>query len=386
MDLRAHFSRFLSAAPDRVHLAAHSHHYWPDVTFEAQMQCWEDAALLADGKWDKVFGEVVPQAQRHIARLLNLPSPETIAFAPSTHEFVRRLLSCFPPDRRLRVLTSDGEFHSFSRQMRRLEEDGLAEVERVAWQPLKSFDERFAAAARAKHDLVFVSQVAFDSGAGIADLDALVAAVPQEPIVVIDGYHGFLARPTDLGGIAAGAFYMAGGYKYAMAGEGACFLHVPPGTCPRPRDTGWFAAFGSLEGGDAKLAYGRDGTRFLGATFDPSGLYRMVAVFDWLAGLGLGPGDVHAHVRRLQAALVAELEARGVSALTADRLLVPLDAPGRGNFLTYAAPDAAAMHRRLREAGIVTDVRADRLRLGLGLYHAEAEMPEIAARIARALG
>jgi kynureninase len=75
-----------------------------------------------------------------------------------------------------------------------------------------------------------------------------------------------------------------------------------------------------------------------------------------------------------------------VSALTADRLLVPLDAPGRGNFLTYAAPDAAAMHRRLREAGIVTDVRADRLRLGLGLYHAEAEMPEIAARIARALG
>jgi selenocysteine lyase/cysteine desulfurase len=329
---------------------------------------------------------VVPQAQRHIARLLNLASPETIAFAPNTHEFVRRLLSCFPPDRRLRVLTSDGEFHSFARQMRRLEEDGLAEVERVAWQPFESFDERFAAAARAGHDLVFVSQVAFDSGAGIADLDALVAAVPHEAIVVIDGYHGFLARPTDLEGIGPRAFYMAGGYKYAMAGEGACFLHVPPGICPRPRDTGWFAAFGSLEEGDAELAYGRDGTRFLGATFDPSGLYRMVAVFDWLAGLGLGPGDVHAHVRRLQATLVAELEARGVSALTADRLLVPLDAPGRGNFLTYAAPDAAAMHRRLREAGIVTDVRGDRLRLGLGLYHAEAEMPEIAARIARALG
>jgi selenocysteine lyase/cysteine desulfurase len=386
MDLRAHFSRFLSAAPDRVHLAAHSHHYWPDVTFEAQMRCWEDAARLADGKWGHVFGEVVPQAQRHIARLLNLPSPETIAFAPNTHEFVRRLLSCFPPDRRLRVLTSDGEFHSFARQMRRLEEDGLAEVERVAWQPFESFDERFAAAARAGHDLVFVSQVAFDSGAGIADLDALVAAVPHEAIVVIDGYHGFLARPTDLKGIGSRAFYMAGGYKYAMAGEGACFLHVPPGTCPRPRDTGWFAAFGSLEGGDAKLAYGRDGSRFLGATFDPSGLYRMVAVFDWLAGLRLGPGDIHAHVRRLQAALVAELEARGVSALTADRLLVPLDAPGRGNFLTFATPDAPSMHRRLGEAGIVTDIRGDRLRLGLGLYHAEAEMPEIAAKIGKVLG
>ncbi|MFW6077499.1 MAG: aminotransferase class V-fold PLP-dependent enzyme [Hyphomicrobiales bacterium] len=387
MDLRAHFSRFIAAAPGRIHLAAHSHHYWPDVTFEAQMRCWQDAARLADGKWGNVFGEIVPQAQGHIARLLNLPAPETIAFAPNTHEFVRRLLSCFPPDRRLRVLTSDGEFHSFARQMRRLEEDGMVQVDRIAWQPFASFPERFADAANAGgHDLVFVSQVAFDSGAGIADLDGLVAAVPHEAVVVIDGYHGFLACPTDLSAIASRAFYMAGGYKYAMAGEGACFLHVPPDICPRPRDTGWFASFASLEAGEARLAYGADGSRFLGATFDPSGLYRMVAVFDWLADLGIGAAEIHAHVLDLQGALVGELDRRGVGALAADKLLVPLDAPGRGNFLTYATPDAAAMHQRLHEAGIVTDLRGDRLRLGLGLYHAEAEMPDVAARIAVALG
>src|SRR3546814_4193410 len=43
------------------------------------------------------------------------------------------------------------------------------------------------------------------------------------------------------------AFYLAGGYKYAMAGEGACFLHAPAGWGLRPRDTGWYAAFGALE-------------------------------------------------------------------------------------------------------------------------------------------
>jgi kynureninase len=386
MDLRAHFSRFISAAPGRIHLAAHSHHYWPDVSFEAQTRCWEDAARLADGKWGHVFGEIVPRAQAHIAGLLDLPSPETIAFAPNTHEFVRRIISCFPADRRLRVLTSDGEFHSFARQLRRLEEDKLTEVDRIAWQPFASFPERFAKAAGiGGHDLVFVSQVAFDSGAGIADLEALVAAVAREAIVVIDGYHGFLARPTDLRAIAKRAFYMAGGYKYAMAGEGACFLHVPPNICPRPRDTGWFAAFGSLEAGEARLAYGPDASRFLGATFDVSGLYRLLAVLDWLAGLGISPAEIHAHVRTLQAALLDELERRGVAALAAERLLVPLDAPGRGNFLTFATPDAAAMHRRLHEAGIVTDVRGDRLRIGLGLYHAEAEMPHFAERIATAL-
>lgn len=388
MDLRAHFSRFRAAQPERIHLAAHSHHYWPDVSFEGQTRCWEDAALLADRKWEKVFGEVIPKAQGHIAKLLGLPNPASIAFAPNTHEFVRRLLSCFPPDRKLSVLTSDGEFHSFARQIRRLEEDGLATVQRIAWQPFASFAERFAAAAEAGgHDLVFVSQVAFDSGAGIADLAATIAAVPADTVVAIDGYHAFLARPTDLSGLAERVFYLAGGYKYAMAGEGACFLHVPPGYCLRPRDTGWFAAFASLEGQQsANVPYGPEANRFLGATFDPSGLYRLVAVLDWLSSLAIGPADVHAHSLALQRRLVSELERLGVGLLGANRLLVPLDLPGRGNFLVYATPEAEQLHRRLDAAGIVTDRRGDRLRFGLGLYHAEAEVPDIAAAIARALG
>ena len=33
--MKEHFSRFLGAAPGRLHVAAHSHHPWPDVTFEA---------------------------------------------------------------------------------------------------------------------------------------------------------------------------------------------------------------------------------------------------------------------------------------------------------------------------------------------------------------
>ena len=58
LDLRADFSRFRGAAPKRINLAAHSHHEWPDVTFEAQMRCWDDAARLAGGKWRLVLGEM----------------------------------------------------------------------------------------------------------------------------------------------------------------------------------------------------------------------------------------------------------------------------------------------------------------------------------------
>ncbi len=171
LDLSGHFSRFIGAEPERIHFAAHSHHYWPDATFAAQQRCWEDAALHADEKWGPIFGEVIPSVQAGIARLLNLPDPSTIAFAPNTHEFLRRLLSALPLGRPGRILTTDGEFHSLTRQVARLEEDGLLEVERVPVEPSASFPERLGEACRrGGHDLVYVSQVFFNSGATAGDL------------------------------------------------------------------------------------------------------------------------------------------------------------------------------------------------------------------------
>src|SRR5690606_23320370 len=133
-------------------------------------------------------------------------------------------------------------------------------------------------------------------------LDHYLAALREtDALVVFDGYHGFMALPTDFGACAGRAFYLAGGYKYAMAGENVCFMHCPPGYAMRPRDTGWFAAFGALEGRqDDTLAYGQDGSRFLGATFDPTGLYRFSAVLDWMESIGLTVEAIHAHVMALQ--------------------------------------------------------------------------------------
>ena len=102
----------------------------------------------------------------------------------------------------------------------------------------------------------------------------------------------FLARPVDVSALAGRVFYTAGGYKYAMAGEGACFLHCPPGRAPRPRDTGWFAAFGDLSGPQTGgVPFPRDGMRFMGATFDPSGLFRLVAALRWLEARGVSVAE-----------------------------------------------------------------------------------------------
>ena len=383
LSLKPHFSRFLNARPGRLHFAAHSHHPWPDVSFEAQQRAWLEAAELMDSKWDTVFGEVIPEAQRHIARLLSLPDPATIAFAPNTHELVMRLLSCIRK-RKPRVLTTDGEFHSFARQITRLEAVGLAEVTRVAVEPFADFPERMRAAiAETEYELLYMSQVFFNSGFVVPDLAALIHAVPHEnAMIAIDGYHGFMALPTDLSAIASRAFYLAGGYKYAMAGEGVCFMHCPPGYGARPANTGWFAEFGALGAPHrGKVAFGTDGSRFLGATFDPTGLYRFNAVMRWLQIEGVGPAEVRGHALELQRRFLEELESLQHAHLNRTTLQAPDQA--RGNFLCFRTPLAESLYRAWTNENIITDCRADRLRIGFGVYQGMSDLEAFLRRISR---
>src|SRR5690606_32398783 len=133
--------------------------------YDAHMQAWQDAADNVDSKWAYILGTVYNDVRQHIAGILSLPDAETITFAPNTHEFVMRLLSSLPQDRPLEILTSDSEFYSFDRQIRRLAEDGLVNVKYIPSQPLDSFTTRFAKAVAEKdYDMVYVSKVFFNSG------------------------------------------------------------------------------------------------------------------------------------------------------------------------------------------------------------------------------
>ncbi len=199
-------------------------------------------------------------------------------------------------------------------------------------------------------------------------------------LVVIDGYHGFMAVPTDLSAIAGRAFYLAGGYKFGMSGEGVCFLHCPPGYGPRPRDTGWYAGFSALSGGKPDVQYGTDGSRFLGATFDVSGIYRFNAVQDWLAREGLTVAKMLDYGRRIERAFIDALG--NDKTITAAQLMVP-DAAMRARFLAFRTEEAGAITAELLEKNIIVDFRGDRLRFGFGIYHTEDDARAVAAALAR---
>src|SRR5690606_38949654 len=102
----------------------------------------------------------------------------------------------------------------------------------------------------------------------------------------------------------------------------------------------------------------------------------------WLERIGLDTPEILARSHALQDRFVAGLAALGLPDLDPGRLLVPLDEPRRGRFLTYETARAGAIHERLMAADIVTDYRADRLRFGFGLYHDPDDVPAMVDRIA----
>lgn len=380
------FARALAADPQRLHFAAHSHHLWPDATFEAHVQAWLDAARLADRKWDRVMGEIYPAAQAAVARELHLPSAESVVFAPNTHALLVSLVSAFPR-RPLRVLATDGEFHSFRRQAARWAAAGEIALTLIPAEA-PDFAARFLAAARGGgFDLIFTSHVFFRSGRIFDDAWRLAElARPEGPWVVVDGYHGFRAVPTDLGAVAERLFYLAGGYKYAMAGEGAAFLHAPPGFGPRPVISGWYAEFDELEAAPGQRAHAPNASRFMGATFDPSGLYRFTAAARMLDENRLTTAGISRHVAALQEALASAVAAGRAGRLAQGHLLNPPTAGPGARFLAWRHPEAAAWTRALAGQGVVVDVRDDVLRIGFGLYHDAADVERLCEALRRGLG
>ena len=381
MSFKGLFSRSLSADPGRLHFAAHSHHLWPDASFDGQVEAWNDAARLADRKWDRIMGEVWPEAQGHVARELGTGQPDAIVFAPNTHDLLLRLMAAVSETWPIRVLTTDGEFHSARRQFARWEESGAATFERIPVAPFETFSERFLEAAQSDaYDLIFVSHVMFASGhvyRRVAELAAL--GRPTGPWVVIDGYHAFMAidRPFDETS-ANTAFYLGGGYKYAMSGEGCAFMHAPPGFGERPRITGWYAEFEDLTLAPGLVGYAKDASRWLGATFDPSALYRFNAVQRMLRDNGVTTARISAHTAEMQ---TQTLESIGQTPLAEADLLNPIADGPHARFLAFRSPHAQAWYAALKAQNCITDVRGDVLRIGFGIYQDRGDVEQLVAML-----
>jgi len=370
--LALHYRRFRVA--DRLLLTGHSHQAWPDVGFEAQQRAWLDAAEYADDKWERAFG-MADRVRRGFAGLLD-DSDGAIALGANTHELVVRWLSALPLTRRPRLVTTTGEFHTIRRQLDRLAEEGIAVV-KVPALPAATLAGRLARAVDDRTAAVLVSAVLYETAHIVPDLARVLAACRRAGVeLLIDAYHAlgvvpFSLRKDEL----ADAFVVGGGYKYCQLGEGNCFLRIPANCALRPVITGWFSEFEALALGEpaAPVAYGAGGARFAGATYDPTSHYRAARVFDFFEEQGLTPALLR-QVSQHQVGLLAErfdaLDA-DPRVITRDHALTPSE---RGGFLALQSPRAAELYRGWRARGVLTDYRADVLRLGPAPYLSDHQL------------
>jgi len=117
----------------------------------------------------------------------------------------------------------------------------------------------------------------------------------------------------------------------------------------------------------------------MGATFDPSALYRFNAVRRALRENGLSTADIAAHAAALQARLIAGI---GQTALAAAELLNPLAEGAHARFLAFRADDAQHWYSALKSRNCITDVRGDVLRIGFGPYQDETDVDRLLAHLA----
>ena len=372
-----HYTRF--RVQDRLLLTGHSHQAWPDCAERGQAAAWEDAAVFVDDKWERAF-EQAQLVRKGWARLLGDDHGE-IALGASTHDLLVRLLSALPLRQRPLIVTTDGEFHSLRRQLERLEEEGI-EVVRVPSEEPDRIAEHVVAALRrdAKRTAaVMMSSVLFSSARIVPGLGTVARACEEEGVpFVVDAYHHLNVVPMCLrtAGLER-AFVVGGGYKYCQLGEGNGFLRIPRDCNLRPVVTGWFSEFSLLatDRSAGQVAYGKGPDRFAGATYDPTCHYRAAEVFAFFVREGLEPNllrDVSQHqVGRL---------AGGFDALDLDPKVIRRDraAPltSLAGFLALESPRAGEIRTELRNRGVMTDSRAEVLRLGPAPYVSDAQLDD----------
>jgi kynureninase len=380
--LAPHYSRFRVA--ERLLLTGHSHQAWPDVAREGQLEAFDDAAALVDGKWDSAFAKA-DDVGAGFRGWLGDPSGE-LALGGSTHDLVIRFLSGLDLAGRRRLVTSDGEFHTLRRQLARLAEAGV-DVVWVAAEPADTLAERMADAVDDHTAAALVSAVLFESARIVPHLDALVSACRRRGVeLLVDAYHalGVVALPIHALGLAD-TWVVGGGYKYLQLGEGNCFLRLPA-HAPRMRPvvTGWYASFDTLadEGGDGRGAggagadavpYGPGAQRFAGATYDPTSHYRAARVFRFFADQGLTPELLRqSYLHQLDVLTRAFDALRAPDHVIARDRTVPLT--DLGGFLALRTPHALPLQQVLAGRGVGTDSRGHVLRFGPAPYLADAQL------------
>lgn len=377
--LQPHYSHF--DVSNRLLFTGHSHQAWPDVALEGLQQAFHSAAAHVDDKWEQAFQKA--EKLRNYLRTYYDDPEGRYCLGESTHGLLVSWLSGLDFRHKSKIITTDGEFHSMYRQLRRLEEEGLevcyikADAEDLTDRIQQHIDGQTAA--------IMISRVFFESGLVNPHLSEIAEAARSHDIpFLIDDYHGTNVVPLSIREAGLGDCYLVtGGYKYLQWGEGNCFLRFPEDCKLRPAITGWFASFSTLDTlqTDRQVTYDDGNQRFASGTYDPTSQFRAAKVVDFFEEQGLTPSVLREQYRRQLALLREQFLAQNIDPEVIKlRHKRPLDE--NGGFLALRSSFSRTLCAQLKERGVYTDARGDILRLGPAPYTTSRQIEQAVTRLA----
>lgn len=373
--LQPHYSHFNVA--NRLLFTGHSHQAWPDVAFTGIQEYMRTVAKMVDTKWEAGFEKT--EILRNYLRDFYDDPEGLYCREQNTHVMLVSWLSSFDLKNKPKVITTTGEFHSLSRQLNRLEEEGL-QIKRIPHQNdqelldgiIKELDDQTSA--------VMISRIYFETSEINTKLKEIAAECRKKSIpLMIDDYHGTNVVPLSIREEELDDCYiLIGGYKYLQWGESNCFLRFPKDCDLRPAITGWFAAFDTLDApqGDGAVAFDEGDQRFATATYDPISQFRAAEVVNFFKTQGLTP-DVLRKQYSGQVQYLTELfEDQNFEGSSIERSQSrPIEETG--GFLSLRSPNARQIRANLLEKGIFSDARDQILRFGPAPYTTSKQCEEV---------
>ena len=360
------FSRVLAQWRDRAYLANHSLGRPLDATEDDVQEGLAAWYARMGGAWDPWFDEMGAFRSR-LAALMGAKRPDCVVPKTSAGQGLRAILNTY--DTVARVIATRGEFDSLDVILREYARRG-----RIALTLVEPED--LADALDCPVDLVVVSQVMFNTGRCVTDLDTIVARTHRaDGRVLLDIYHSLGVIPVDVDALDVD-FAVGGSYKYLRGGPGACYLYLAPRHLDgrlRTLDIGWFAKrdpFAYRRPDPPKLAEGGDA--FLESTPPVLTMYQARAGQVFTSTIGIA--RLRAYSLDRQRMLLQSLAERGIEATGGTE--------DRGAFLILVNDHAEAWADALEERGVVADARGRFLRLCPDLLTTGAEIAVAADAVA----
>lgn len=379
--MKQYFTKTLEHHQQHLLFQGHSHHCWPDIAYAAMNDYQNLVQKKLDDKWEDVFSLIIPKAQKICAKLLGWPHPKTISFGSNTYELLLRLLSSLPKqDHPLKILTTVYEYHSARRLFQSLQTSNLIQLHAINcdWKAMEV--EVHKKLLKDNYDVVFISHSFYQSGYTLPEkLFIELAQKYPQTYFIIDCYHSFAARDLNFTSERKNLALLAGGYKYAMSGEGCCFLAVhPDANLTEPLFNGWMAEFSMMNKNVPSILEAPPLTkghyRFMGATFDPIGLFRFISTWEYFEHEKITPFKIKKHVSFLQKFFLE----------TIDPCFVPsillFKEQEQGNFLTFVCINQQAAEKVVKffkNRNVYIDSRDQYVRFGFSIYIEKSDVLEL---------